>query len=56
MPTNVSQLRTFLELASYYRHFIKDFATIASPLHELTSKCLPFHWEAEHKHVFNQLC
>lgn len=33
-PTNLNQLRSFLGLASYYQQFIKDFATIVSPLYE----------------------
>uniref|UniRef100_A0A669DN06 ribonuclease H n=1 Tax=Oreochromis niloticus TaxID=8128 RepID=A0A669DN06_ORENI len=37
-PSNVKELRSFLGLASYYRQFIKGFATIASPLHRLTDK------------------
>lgn len=49
------QLGTFLGLATYYSHFVKDFATIASPLNELTKKNQPFHWEAEHTHAFTKL-
>jgi len=38
MPTNVSEVRTFCGLASYYRTFAQDFAKLAKPLHSLTRK------------------
>ncbi|XP_029938440.1 uncharacterized protein LOC115381302 [Salarias fasciatus] len=44
-PTNVSELRSFLGLASYYCRFMKNFATIISPLHRLTDKGRPFQWD-----------
>ena len=49
-PTPSSALEThrFLELANYYRHFIKDFATIARPLHQATEKCRKFTWTQRH--------
>src|SRR2546430_10609661 len=34
-PENISQLRGFLGLASYYRKFIKDFSMMAKPLTKL---------------------
>uniref|UniRef100_A0A1X7TBI5 Reverse transcriptase domain-containing protein n=1 Tax=Amphimedon queenslandica TaxID=400682 RepID=A0A1X7TBI5_AMPQE len=39
--TNLQQLQQFLRLASYYRRFIKKFATISRPLHRLTEKKAP---------------
>ena len=43
-PSDVSGVRRFIGLASYYRRFIRDFARIAEPLRELTRKNVSFHW------------
>lgn len=37
-PKSVLEVQHFLGLANYYRHFIKDFATLAKPLHQATEK------------------
>ncbi|XP_035266158.1 uncharacterized protein LOC118223565 isoform X2 [Anguilla anguilla] len=37
-PQTQKQVRTFLGLVGYYRQFIPNFAAIAAPLHDLTSK------------------
>ena len=42
VPKNLTQLRGFLGLASYYRRFIKDFSKIANPLNKLLRKSVPF--------------
>ena len=46
-PTNVKDVRSFLGTCSYYRKFIKDFGTIARPLHRLTEKSMIFKWNNE---------
>ena len=55
VPKNVKEVRSFLGLASYYRRFIKDFASIASPLHTLTSKSKEFIWDESCDRAFNTL-
>ncbi|BHF81940.1 hypothetical protein SprV_0802507500 [Sparganum proliferum] len=54
-PTNQTELRSFLGLASYYRRFIRNFAQIAAPLHKLTEKGRPYTWSADCDTAFNNL-
>ena len=51
----VTDVRSFLGTASYYRRFIKDFATIASPLHSLTNHGAEWSWTDEHQKSFEML-
>lgn len=37
-PANVTDLRSFLGFASYYRRFVKGFAKMAAPLHRLVAE------------------
>jgi hypothetical protein len=38
LPTNISEIRSFLGLAGYYRRFIQDFSKIAKPMTRLLEK------------------
>ena len=55
VPMNVSEVRSFLGLAGYYRRFIKNFARIAAPFTNLTQKNHPFAWSLREGEAFNHL-
>jgi len=38
VPRSTKDVQKFLGLANYYKWFVKDFARIAKPLHEMTRK------------------
>src|SRR5438128_9573998 len=42
--TNVSEIRSFLGLARYYRRFIESFSKIALPMTQLFQKGVEFKW------------
>ena len=52
---NVKKVQKFLDLANYYRRFIKDFARIAVLLHVLVRKEQRWKWEREQKEAFKRL-
>lgn len=37
-PTTVTEVRSFLGLAGYYRWYVEGFSKIATPLNKLTRK------------------
>ena len=53
-PKTSQELQRFLGLASY-RKFIRNFASIARPLHCLTEKGRPFKWTSECESAFHEL-
>src|SRR5215216_3587664 len=54
-PKMVTQVRSFLRLACFYRHFVRDFNTIAAPLNELTKKDVPLFWGTAQEEAFKIL-
>lgn len=52
IPTNINEIRSFHGLASFYRHFIRNFSTVIAPIIE----CLKggkFCWTQEAHNAFN---
>jgi len=45
-PRCLTECRSFLGLASYYKNCVENFGELASPLYELTRKGTPFLWDA----------
>jgi transposase InsO family protein len=54
-PESIADVRSFLGLCSYYRRFIKNFADIAKPLHDLLRKDAKFSWFTPQKESFSTL-
>ena len=55
IPSNISDLRSFLGCVGYYRQFIRDFAKIAEPLYKLERKGTAFRWSKESNEAFQRL-
>ena len=54
-PTNVTEVRSFLGLAGYYRKFVEGFSKIATPLTKLTRKEEKFIWSEACQNSFDEL-
>ncbi|KAK2449583.1 hypothetical protein QL285_008768 [Trifolium repens] len=54
-PRNVSEVRSFLGLAGYYRRFILGFSELALPLTRLTRKGAAFNWDTACEVSFSTL-
>ena len=53
VPKTVTQLRSFLGMAQYYRRFVKDFSLLASPLHDQVKKdAKSISWGEEQQEAF----
>lgn len=55
VPTSVSEVRSFIGLASYYWRFINNFSHVAYPFTRLTQTNKMFEWSEECQNAFNTL-
>ena len=54
-PTNATEIRRFLGMASWYRRFVPNFSTIVAPLTNLTRKHVKFNWTNECDQAFKTI-
>ena len=54
-PRNVTEVRSFLGLAGYYRRFVQGFSVIASSLTRLLRKGVKFDWDDKCQSSFEKL-
>ncbi|XP_075486462.1 uncharacterized protein LOC142526075 [Primulina tabacum] len=54
-PKTVTEIRSFLGLAGYYRKFVEGFSSIATSLTKLTQKNSKFNWSEECEKSFQTL-
>ena len=61
IPTNVTEVRSFLGFTNYYQPFIRKYAQVPKPLYKLISgenastKHIPIEWDMECQTAFDQL-
>jgi len=54
-PQNITDIRSFLGLAGYYRRFIENFSKIAKPMTELLKNGVKFEWFQAYAEAFQTL-
>ncbi|GBG59182.1 hypothetical protein CBR_g32198 [Chara braunii] len=54
-PQTVTEVRSFLGMCGYYRNFVNNYFTVASPLTDLTRLDTPWDWSDECEGVFKRL-
>ncbi|XP_074347077.1 uncharacterized protein LOC141685899 [Apium graveolens] len=53
-PSNVTEVRSFLGLAGYYRRFVEGLSSIALPLTQLMRKGIKFEWNDDCEKSFQE--
>jgi hypothetical protein len=55
LPMSMSEVRSFLGLAGYYRWFILNFSKVAKPITELLKKGNKYNWNDAYDEAFKVL-
>jgi len=51
-PKTVSEVRSFHDIITFYRRFVRDFSTLAASLNEIVKKHVRFKWEEKQEQAF----
>ena len=54
-PRNITEVRSFLGLAGYYRRFVKGFSMTAAPMTRLLQKNVKYEWSEKCQRNFDKL-
>ena len=54
-PKCVKDMQKFLGLVNYYHQFIKGFASVARPLHDMVKKDKKWDWTERQEKAFRKL-
>jgi len=54
-PKTITNVRSFLGLAGYYRNYVRGYSRLAAPLFELTRKDVNFVWDMGYQQAFQEL-
>ena len=54
-PKTVTEVRRFMDMASWYRRFIPNFSTVAAPINRLIRKGCKFEWSEEAESAFGKI-
>ena len=55
VPASVKEVQSFLGFANFYRNFINNYSSLASPLTSLTRKAVKFTWSVAAEAAFRAL-
>ena len=55
IPANISELRSFLGMAGYYKRFIEGFSVLTGSLTRLLRKDVQWHWDEHCQKSFDDL-
>jgi len=54
VPTNITALKSFLGMVTYYTKFLPNLSTELAPLHHLLKQSVQWQWNTEQQEAFEK--